>query len=304
MNLCRVIKNFLKLSKLVHISIFFLKLEWLVVYLSGINLIFLKAFPQSYYYKKNTFRKCNRDNVTFYIDISDYMQWYLYTNIKDDSWLHVYNNVQKKSELIIIDVGANIGAFSLKLARKCFDKNQKFNIYAFEPNKLIFNLLKNNLSLNKVISKNIFLFQMPIGDKNKEVNFINKEKNSGGSKVLKNEKNSESNINTVKMKQISLDYFVEKNEIDHVDIIKIDVEGYEPIVLDGCINTIKKFKPLLYIEITPLWFKNIGRSSLELLNLLKSMGYVIFLDDNNALKPIRDYEKISNKEQFNILAKY
>ncbi len=294
----------MKLSKLVHISIIFLKLEWLVLYLSSINLIFIKAFPQSNQYKKNTFRKCKRDNVNFYIDISDYMQWYLYANIKDDSWLHVYTNTKKNSELIIIDIGANIGAFSMKLARKCLDKNQKFIIYAFEPNKLIFNLLKNNLSLNKLIAKNIFPFQIAMGDKNKKVNFINKQENSGGSKVLKNEKGLESNIETVQLQQISLDYFVEKNEIDHVDIIKIDVEGYEPIVLDGCINTIKKFKPLLYIEITPLWFENIGRSSFELLNLLKSMGYLIFLDDDNVLKQINDYERISNKEQFNILAKY
>lgn len=296
--------NFLKFSKLVHIFIFFLKLEWLVLYLSRFNLIFIKAFPQSYQYKKNTFRKCKRDNVNFYIDISDYMQWYLYANIKDDSWLQVYRNVPKKSELIIFDIGSNIGAFSMKLAKKCIDNKQQFTVYAFEPNSTIFNLFKNNLSLNQVISKNILPFQIPMGDKNTEVNFINKKNNSGGSRVFKNKKELESNIETVKLQQISLDYFVEKNQIDHVDIIKIDVEGYEPIVLDGCINTIKKFKPLLYIEITPLWFKDIGRSSLELLNFLKSMGYEIFLDDENILKPIFDFERISNKEQFNILAKY
>ncbi len=294
----------MKFSKLVHISIIFLKLEWLILYLSSINPIFTKAFPQSYQYKKNTFRKCKRDNVNFYIDISDYMQWYLYANIKDDSWLHVYDDGKKNTELIVIDIGANIGAFSLKLARKCLDKNQKYTIYAFEPNKVIFSLLKNNLSINKLISKDIFPFQIPLGDKNKKVNFLNKQKNSGGSKVLKNKKDIELNIETVQLQQTSLDYFVDKNQIDHVDIIKIDVEGYEPIVLDGCIKTIKKFKPLLYIEITPLWFKNIGRSSVELLNLLKTMGYEIFLDDNNILKPINDYEKISHKEQFNILAKY
>ena len=96
----------------------------------------------------------------------------------------------------------------------------------------------------------------------------------------------------------------EENKINHVDIIKIDVEGYEPIVLDGCINTIKKFKPVLYIEITPLWFKDIGRSFLDILNLLKSLGYKLFLDEENILEPINNYDKISKMEQFNILAKY
>ena len=294
----------MKLSKFIHTLVFHLKLEWLIIYLASINIIFLKAFPQFYQYKKNTFRKCKRDNVNFYIDISDYMQWYLYANIKDDSWLHVYNNSNKKSELIVIDIGANIGAFSLKFARKCIDNNQKFNIYAFEPNKMIFDILKNNLALNKDISKNIFSFQIPIGDKNKEVNFINDQNNSGGSKVYRNEEGSQLNTKSVKLQQISLDYFVQKNQIDYVDIIKIDVEGYEPFVLDGCINTIKKFKPILYIEITPLWFKDIGRSFLDILNLLKSLGYKLFLDEENILEPINNYDKISKMEQFNILAKY
>ena len=294
----------MRLSKFLHILVFYLKLEWLIIYLARINLIFLKAFPQFYQYKKNTFRKCKRDNVNFYVDISDYMQWYLYANIKDDSWLHVYNKSEKKSKLIVIDIGANIGAFSLKFARKCIDNKQKFNIYAFEPNKIIFDILKNNLALNNDISKNIFSLQTPIGDTNKEVNFINDQKNSGGSKVYKNLEGSQLNIETVKLQQISLDYFVQKNQIDYVDVIKIDVEGYEPFVLDGCINTIKKFKPVLYIEITPLWFKNIGRPFTEILNFIKSLGYELYLDDENTLKPIKNYEIISNMEQFNVLAKY
>jgi len=293
----------LKLSKFIHILVFFLKLEWLILYLAKFNINFIKAFPQSYQYKKNTFKKCKRDNVNFYIDISDYMQWYLYANIKDESWLHVYKNAKKNSEIVVIDIGANVGSFSMKFARKCSDNNQKFFIYAFEPNKVIFNLLKNNLSLNKDISNNIMLSQQPIGDTNKEVNFINQIKNSGGSKVYKNTKDLESNIDTVKLQQISLDYFVEVNGIEHVDIIKIDVEGYEPIVLDGCINTLKKFKPILYIEITPSWFKEIGRSFLDIFNSLKSLGYEVFLDDENILKPIHNYERISKMEQFNIMAK-
>ena len=86
----------MKISKIVHKSVCALKLEWLILSLSKINKIFLKAFPQFYNYEKNTFKKCRRDNVNFYIDISDYMQWYLYADIKDDAWLKTYNNVPKK----------------------------------------------------------------------------------------------------------------------------------------------------------------------------------------------------------------
>ena len=110
-----------------------------------------------------------------------------------------------------------------------------------------------------------FLF----GDINKEVNFIITY-SSSYLKVYNNVKGSDLNIESVKLQQISLDSFVKENQIEYVNIIKIDVEGYEPFVLDGCINTIKKFKPILYIEITPLWFKNVGRPFKEILNYIKN----------------------------------
>ena len=295
-------KNHSKLSNFVHNLVFFLRLERILVYLTILFPIFIKAFPQSSKYKKNTFKKCVRDKVTFFLDVSDYMQWYVYSNIKDNSWIHIFNCFKGNKKLIIFDIGANIGCFSLKLAKKCSDKNKEIKVYSFEPNKEIFKIFKKNISFNKTIAKKIVPIDMAVGNLNKKVNFCTKESNSGGSKVIDSKSIKGLKRNNLIVEQITLDYFVQKKNIEYVDAIKIDVEGYEPFVLDGCINTIEKFKPLLYIEMSPEWFKNLGRSSHEIIDLLKSNGYSIFIDEVDNIRPINYYEVLSIKNQFNILA--
>ena len=53
---------------------------------------------------------------------------------------------------------------------------------------------------------------------------------------------------------------------------------------------------------SPEWFKNLGRSSHEIIDLLKSNGYSIFIDEVDNIRPINYYEVLSIKNQFNILA--
>ena len=88
---------------------------------------------------------------------------------------------------------------------------------------------------------------------------LNKE-NSGGSRIIDSSYDLISHENSSTVEQIKLDDFVEINNINFVDFIKIDVEGFEPFVLDGSTRTLEKFKPDLYIEISPAWFKELGRS--------------------------------------------
>ena len=57
------------------------------------------------------------------------------------------------------------------------------------------------------------------------------------------------NTPTIKKNAITIDKFVEENNIEKIDYIKMDVEGAEKNILEGSIKTIKKFKPSLAIAI-------------------------------------------------------
>ncbi len=201
------------------------------------------------------------------------------------SWLKKLN----LKNPIIIDVGSNVGLYSL-----CYSKIYKGSkIYSFEPEKNNFNFLKKNIHLNK--GKDIFIFNYGISDK-KETKTIsipipsqhhryNKNINSGLFSFFGKGK-YKSNC-----KLIKLDTFIKKKKFKNIDFIKIDVEGYELKVLNGAKKLIKKFKPIIQVELNDITqtFGNVNFKSFS--NLAKLYNYSIFyLVKNYKLK-----RKISKK---------
>ncbi len=281
-----------------------LKIEFLIINSSKLIPYLRRAIPQHTLYPKPSIRNVVRDQIKFSLNISDYMQWHVFTSEKDFSWRIAYKELllATSNEYVIFDIGANIGAFSLKLSN-IIEKNHRKNytIHAFEPNNIIFNLFKNNISLNSQYKNNIILNELAIGDNIDYIDFICESENSGNSRII-NKVYDKSPIQ--KVKQTTIDEYVSKYNIKNLNFIKIDVEGYEPFVLDGAIETIKRFSPSLYIEITPDWFRQRGRSATELIKTLKDFEYSIFLDMNNDKIEYQDtIEKILNQKQVNILAK-
>ena len=138
----------------------------------------------------------------------------------------------------IIDAGAFTGDTSIPLS-KFTDKN----IYAFEPFKESFDLLKKNIEDNNM--ENI----VPI---NKSLGNINGERTLYISKNNVQGVTSDSNIRQydkeLKVSEVTVDKFVEENSLN-VGFITIDVEGAEMDLLEGAINTIKNQKPILFISI-------------------------------------------------------
>ena len=161
----------------------------------------------------------------------------------------IKNIFEVKNDAVIFDIGAWKGDTAYFFSKKCSDNAQ---IYAFEPDNYAFQILekiKNKYKLNNVITKNVLF-----SNAEKEIDFISMIKNTP----------------TVKKKTITIDKFVEENNIEKIDYIKMDVEGAERTILEGAIKTIKKFKPSLAIAIyhggklfmedfydIPLFIKNI-----------------------------------------------
>lgn len=140
----------------------------------------------------------------------------------------------------IIDIGAHHGSFSLyaKYLPNC-------TFYSFEPFLLNYNLLIDNIKLNEI--DNIKTFNIGLSDKiGKDILKVSKYNglHTLGSNPLrfksKSKRNIEINTNTI-------DNFFHKRNIS-VDYIKIDTEGWEYYILKGAELTIKKNKPVIFIE--------------------------------------------------------
>ena len=141
---------------------------------------------------------------------------------------NVKNIFEVKEDATIFDIGAWKGDTAYFFSKKC---SNKARIYAFEPDDYAFQILekiKEKYKLNNVITKNILL-----SNAEKEIDFISMIENTP----------------TIKKNAITIDKFVEENNIEKIDYIKMDVEGAEKNILEGSIKTIKKFKPSLAIAI-------------------------------------------------------
>ena len=143
---------------------------------------------------------------------------------------------------VFFDIGANVGTYLFRLEKRL----SPHQIYAFEPNpKLYFRL--------KRIFPEMHIYRLALSDKNETADFkipvINGETyNSRGTLHTQFFENGEENHFTEKVKVMKLDDWAGLENLKRLDFIKIDVEGNEMETLRGAEKTIKKFKPVLMVE--------------------------------------------------------
>lgn len=137
---------------------------------------------------------------------------------------------------VFLDVGANVGLFSLMLASEF----PTISVHAFEPIPINVALVNLSKLLNGM--ENIHLNQTCVGDRDGEIEF-SVSSDSAFSSIIDTGRVSESM--RIKSKIIKLDSYILKQQITHVDIIKIDVEGAEKLVLLGAEKLLSDMKPRL-----------------------------------------------------------
>ena len=183
--------------------------------------------------------------------------------------------------MTLLDVGANIGWYSL-LAAKSLNDNCK--IYAFEPFSENAKLLLASKLKNKFNS--IQVIQSATGNKLGAVAFGASGSN-GQCRDIGNEVQSILAGDTVNMVKID-DLIKEK-----VDLIKIDIEGAEYNALLGAINTIKNSRPVIFSEFTPTAMPSVCRVSWdEYLNFIVDLGYKISVIDEVLIDCEQDIDKV------------
>jgi FkbM family methyltransferase len=166
----------------------------------------------------------------------------------EDADIKVFLNLVVSAKTVF-DIGANTGLYTVIGGKHA----EHSSFYSFEPHPANFNRLQKNVELNDL--KNVTLVQKAIGDKDSYIDFY-VPKTEGiidTSSALKDfsETTYGGTISwkPVKVAQTSLDNFVALNSIHQLDLIKIDVEGYEVVVFEGARKTIEKFKPVIICEI-------------------------------------------------------
>lgn len=153
---------------------------------------------------------------------------------------------------VALDIGANVGLWSRELCDR-FDR-----VIAFEPVQEFVNCLKLN-----VPNDNLEIKQFALGNEDTMINMVITEHNTGHSHVDLN------SIGHGTVPMVRLDSL----EFDHVDYVKIDVEGFETELVLGAEQTFKHHKPIIMIEQKPHQeFDKAGDRQWETVELLQEWG--------------------------------
>ena len=167
-----------------------------------------------------------------------------------------------KSGDSVIDVGANLGFFTLPLSRFVGDKGR---VFSFEPEPENFRALEKNILINKL--QNVTLENLAISNENGTTKLFISEDH--GAHTIFEQTSHKVTGKSIDTHTIRLDdYFLEKS-IDEISFIKIDVEGVEFEVLKGMKNLLEKNTHInLLIEFIPKQLLDFGTDPNELLDFL------------------------------------
>lgn len=137
---------------------------------------------------------------------------------------------------VVIDAGACYGDTALYFS----EKTKGMDVYSFEFLPENVEIFKKNIELNPQYARNIHLVQSPVGDVSGDKLYA--VPNGPGTSITNVKQD-----NAIELEIVSIDDFVERNHIEKVDFIKMDIEGSEAAALRGASKTIRKYRPKLAI---------------------------------------------------------
>ncbi|MFB6318899.1 FkbM family methyltransferase [Saccharicrinis sp. FJH54] len=204
-------------------------------------------------------------------------------NLRIDDWIQEniyflgeYENAELKSihnfltkEAVFIDIGANIGLYTLYASKLTGSQGK---VISFEPFPFNHDALVKNVSLNGFT--NITCEKMAIGRKEDHIKlYYNENEHNLGMVTAMPVDNGI----TEDVQVTSLDTYLQAHPVPKIDLIKIDVEGFEYDCLEGMKKTLLKYKPNLLIEILA---DNSSGQNDKSHTLLKELGYhKYYIDD-------------------------
>lgn len=179
-----------------------------------------------------------------------------YRNHEESGEFFFINEILARTQpRLCIDVGANNGNYSIELLKSTTSK-----VIAFEPLPVAFDILKQN---SLPFFDRITIENTGVGAKEEEL-IINYNPNATAHASFSQEVEEVSylhNEHKITVPVVTLDSYFEKNNIQEVDLIKIDVEGFESEVFTGSVRVFSKIRPR-FIQIEFNWHQLFRNASL------------------------------------------
>lgn len=193
------------------------------------------------------------------------------------------------SEATVFDIGANVGWYSLNLA-KAFSG---LRIHAFEPIPATFAILQRNIELND--TDNVVVHGFGFSDRTQTIPFYFYPACSGNASSAN--VSGQASVQVLACPVCRLDDFIAERG-ERVDFIKCDVEGAELLVFQGAVKTLQRDKPVIFTEMLRKWAAKFGYHPNEIIRLLRTLGYRCFIARNGGLWEFESMGEHTNETNF------
>lgn len=176
-----------------------------------------------------------------------------------------------------IDVGANIGYFTLLMARAVSPGGR---VLAIEAEPETFQLLRANVALNAL--DNVELLPVAAHRMAGLISITRDPRNHGASSAAR----VWTGWTTTPVQAVRIDDVLDPEM--SVDLVKIDIEGMDHVAVEGLERTIARWRPTIVLEFNPGWIEVMSEQPRDVLRYYRSLGYEIRLLGADALRLYRE----------------
>jgi FkbM family methyltransferase len=245
-----------------------------------------------------------RDGITYDLDLSQGIDFAIYLGgMYERSTAIALRKLVEPSSLVL-DIGANIGAHTLRLAKLVGPKGR---VKAFEPTDFAFRKLRRNLDLNPSLASRVEAFHcfLTADDGITVPNAIYSSwpllpETGLHAKHLGRE------MQTKAAQARSLDSILAERSDRKVQLVKLDVDGFECDVLRGATALLRDLRPIFVMEFAPYVLEERGASLDQLISYFIPNGYVFYDERTQKQLPstARDLQRlVTSGESMNVIAR-
>ncbi len=177
---------------------------------------------------------------------------------------------------LILDIGANAGYMALHMARAVAPRSGK--ILAFEPVPSTYGELCANVAVND-LEETVSTINVALGDRDGSLAFyvpaFHGSVAASARPLFPNEENKH-----VQVRMVRLDDYAAEHPFSRIDLVKCDVEGAELLVLRGGLETLKRHRPILMLEMLRKWAAAYDYHPNDIIDLLRSLDYACWSYEN------------------------
>ncbi len=244
--------------------LFFLRSIRVIPKVEGLMMKLMRYFPL---FSKHVVVIDVFDGVRMKLNLDDLVQQHLFAHGYYEPEATTMWKYCLQTSNTVVDIGANVGYYSLLTAK--YGKRD-VRVFSFEPMTHIYNRAKENIELNSFSA--IKLTKLALSNQTKkEVIALEEQSNWGGSNIVVNA--PKQGAHSEQIETTTLDLFAKEQNLSSVDLIKMDIEGYELFALQGMANTLTQFKPIVFIEILDNLLARFNYTPEDIFAFFRKHGY-------------------------------